>query len=1384
MGSLLAALTTIIVAVLGLLLAAPYIVDWNAYKDVFEIQAGKIVGRPVRLEGDIDFAILPVPKIYLRGLRVADDFGNFERPFAEAEGFNMVLSLPALISGTVQAKSLELDQPIFRFVIDEFGDGNWQSIGPYEYDLPVVISNLVLDNVQIRDGALELRQGRHSSASRIDRIHGTFIADNLTGPFRFEGKSAIGGRDREVFISAGKIQESSLRIKASIRSEDGVSLYQADGEIAGLGGALRFNGPVAAKLALDEAAQNAKSDKLEEPLPGKAVELRAKSQITLRDVKLDDISLTFTRNDKPQSFTGSAYAAWHNIPELNLNIASSWVDIDQMLQSAVKEEGAAQSAPATAIAALPKIFEGWPFKPRQGQIQARIDQAGLGGDVIETVNFSASHNQSGWQIETLEARLPGETEITVKGSLPSGETLAFSGDVALKGNNLSRLLRWGAPSLGVVDTGNAQNFSLSGTTKLGVEGVAFSNAKGTLGSSSFSGNLVHNYGEDSQLILTLDSDRLDLRSLFSGEERNALNAPVPAPLQNGDSWAAATEPAAKTSLADALQTVFKARQSMIALQIAHLQVPDFEARDVKTAFRYENGTFDISALKLATTDGLNIKADGQVTGIDSKPDGAVNLTIEAPTTGAVASLAQLAGLNRFGTASRRRIDAIAPLTLSGNLDASRQQRRLNLTLSGNAAGSEISFTGRLDGDFTELSEARVDINGEIGNEDGRRLIAQLAPEVPLDNIEASAKGAGVLKFAALGAMNSGLISSITLSTPEANGRFEGQIAPLDAPWSLNGELSLQASQASTALSMLRLSPGGTAVTGPLDLKTIIAKSGSSYEINALALKIGGETINGGANIDVSGERPNAAINIEASSVTLPKLAAYLVDWDRSDQISPADQMGGASIWPNQAFSLRMLQDSDATVNITAPKLALSDSLALNSAEMQISQKDGTLSVKKLSGDMFGGNFTASGTLTSEKGRAALNAELALDNAELAEVTAPAEGEPLATGKADLSLTLSGEGLSPRGLLTVLNGKGELKLSDGTLNSLDPSVLAKAADKFLGEDIPDQDKLTAHLSEGLHNGSVQFAAMSAPIVIKDGVSHIEQAKFEGENYSAEAGLIVDLTSFRLDSEWRLAYRGETKAGGDIPPIRFVFAGPLEDFTSLKPTISTQRFERFLSTKRLDQDLERLEKLSKQPPPDRAETAPPADGTQAPVTNANPSDVPPDPVPTAQQPQPVGGPGNVETAAPVPQDAPSTTVNPDSASDTANAPSGVAEATPGRWSADVEGTDTVKTNSRHPQIIRPGDQGGSANFADKIRGVLNSPRVSDAPARTNSGSHAGEQNNGAAQYRTQSYSGSAADNTGGDDVQRRVPPPAQDPKPKPAQEEKKPSGLPGFFEIFGQ
>lgn len=1173
MGSVLAALTTIIVTALAAALAAPYVLDWNQYKSFFEAQTAKFIGRAVRIDGEVGLTILPVPEVHLKGLRVADEAGSFQRPFAEVENFTMVLSLSPLLSGTIEAKTIELDQPIIRFVGGADGQGNWPELGPEGAAAILPARDVILQNVAIRDGAVEFRGKPDAPATRIDRISGSFSADSLSGPFRFTGMGALGRDQRELKLSAGRMQrDGSFRFKASLGSAADASLYQLDGDLKTAGGVAQYTGPVQARLALGMALRG-KGDRQVQPPRPKAIELRAASTITLQDARLQDIALTVTEDDRPQNFTGSAYASWGETPRLDLSIQSALLDIDQMTGPS-----GSKTNPLAAIATLPQIFQGWAFEPRQGSIKAKIQQANLGGDLIEGITFSAAHNRGAWEVETFEARLPGDAPLSIKGVLQPGERIAFNGDFNLSGRHLSRLLRWAAPNLGAVDTGDAQNFSLASGLTLAGQRIDLNKGQGALGESSFAGDLSYDYGEASKLLLMVQSERLDLRSVFGGYPfspegfggADGQEALAPAPADG------------KTNLPDALRTLLNARNSQVSLRIAQLQLPEFEARDVRSVFRYQNGTLDIRELNLATSDGLSVRADGLLTGFDTSPNGSVNLAVNAPSAPALANLAKLLGLESFGAAARRRMDALAPLKLSGNLSGNRKDKLLNLTLAGSAAGSELTLNGRLDGELNALKQARIDLNGTIGNADGRRLIAQLAPEMPMGAEAAARSGAGVLKVSALGALKDGLVSKLELRTPDAEGRFEGQIAPLDEPWGLNGELWLRAGQASTALSMLRLSPGGTPVAGPLDLRAGLSKDKTKFQATNVSMQIGGETITGTASVETAGMRPAANLDVRASSVMLPKLAAYLVDWDRKDvNAAAADALGGAPYWPNQSFAFGSFEALDGTLKIRAPQLTLADGIVLANAQFDAALKDARLSVDALKGQLYGGNFNASGTLSASEGKAVLKARLKLEKAELARLTLAGDGKPLAKGLGELRLSLAGEGLSPRGLLTVLSGKGRLRLNKGNLFGLSPAVLAQAADTYLSEEIPQRGRLTQRIAKDLRQGTVPYRGFIAPVVVNDGVLQIRKGAFKSADYKAVPTLLVDLSTLRLDSEWALFARGKAKAAETLPPVRMVFAGPVASFAGLQPQLHTEEYERYLSMRRMDRDMEKLEKLGRQP-----------------------------------------------------------------------------------------------------------------------------------------------------------------------------------------------------------
>ncbi len=1381
MGSLLAALTTLIVTVLAAALAAPYVLDWNQFKYVFEAQAGRLIGRPVRIEGDVGLTILPVPELRLKGLKIADEAGGFTRPFVEAENFSMVLSLPPLLSGTIEAREIEVDQPVVRFQLDSDGRGNWTTLtAPSGGVVPA--HDLVLHNVIIKDGAFEYRRAPEAPATRIDQISGSFAADSLFGPYRFAGVGAIGRDKRDLKFSAGHVQkDGSLRLKASMTSASGASLYQLDGDLKNLGSAVQYTGPLLARLDLG-AAVGGKGDKQARAPRPRAVELHAASTLTLQDARLQDIALTVTENDRPQSFTGSAYASWGGEPRLDLSVQTAFLDIDQMVGTP-----GGKTNPLAAIAALPQIFEGWAFDPREGKIKASIQQANLGGDIIEGVKFSAGRSREYWQVETLQARLPGDASLSIQGVLRPGERIGFTGEFNLSGRHLPRLLHWSAPSLGAVDTGDAQSFSLKSGLTFAEQLLTLRKASGQLGDSTFSGDLAYDYGANSRLMLTLQSDRLDLRSIYGGNPFASASAQDAAQQQA----AAAQQTAAKTSLLDAFRTVFAAKQSQISLNIAQLTMPDLEARDVRSVFRYENGTFDIREFNLATSDGLSVKADGQLTDFESTPNGSINLALNAPSSASLANLAKLFGLESFGSAARRRMDALAPLKLTGSLAGKRRDRQLTLTLAGSASGSELTFSGRFDGDFNALKQAKVDLGGTIANADGRRLIAQLAPEAALSE-KAGKSGAGVLTISAEGPLDGVLNSRLELRTPDAEGRFEGRIGLLDDPWSLKGDLWLRAGQASTALSMLRLSPGGAPVSGDLDVKAVLSKSASKLQIANINLQLGGQMVLGSANVDLSGERPVADIEARATAVMLPKLAAYLVDWDRKDLTAAAENLlsGNANLWPNQSFAFGNFGAVAGSLKLKSPAITLMDGMTLANGQFDVSLKGETLSVESLKGQLYGGTLTAGGTLAANEGRAVLNGSLKLDKADLAKLTAAGDGKPLAKGVGEFRLAFNGEGLSPRGLLTVLSGKGRVRLSKGALYGLAPAVLGQAADTYLAEEIPQQGRLVTRIGRDLRapQGQLPFRGFIAPVVVKDGVLEIHRAGFKSPDALAAANLLVDLQSLKLDSEWLLSYRGKMKLAGELPPVRLVFAGPVSSFTRLQPQLQTESLERALSMQRMDRDMERLEKLNRQPlpGPQPSSTAPSRDPTNTEPSAAAPA-APPLPgvtAPTAQTFRP-RAPSPVLPRAPqgaIPTRPTAAPVEPHSG-----------------WSTGVEQVDRS-----HPGNPPAGDTSNASatakpRFEDEIRRVLQDPpKVQPQPAppqpkpAPEAPAAANPQPRSGLSYQTQTYSQADAGIANSTDgaVDPAKPAPAEPviaplPERKPAaakQLAKPPSALQDLLNLF--
>src|SRR5208337_3444753 len=114
--------------------------------------------------------------------------------------------------------------------------------------------------------------------------------------------------------------------------------------------------------------------------------------------------------------------------------------------------------------------------------------------------------------------------------------------------------------------------------------------------------------------------------------------------------------------------------------------------------------------------------------------------------------------------------------------------------------------------------------------------------------------------------------------------------------------------------------------------------------------------------------------------------------------------------------------------------------------------NGRLNIETLSGKTLGGTLDATLSLDAGGNTMAAQAALTLSGAELSALASPGT-PPLVTGQASVVLKASGQGLSPRGLISVLRGRGAIRLGGGELSRLTPYAVQARADELLAHHLP-------------------------------------------------------------------------------------------------------------------------------------------------------------------------------------------------------------------------------------------------------------------------------------------------------------------------------------------
>jgi len=737
--TLLAFAIALILALLAALVG-PHFVDWNDHRAFFEAEASRLVGTKVRVGGNIEAAILPVPSVTLQDIVIGPATGDSR---LRAASLRMDLGLGALMRGEIRATDMRLVAPQFGIGLDREGRIDWPP-------LALSTDTLSIDKLAIENGRATLTDAASGSRLVLDQFWFAGEVRALTGPFRGKGEFVSDGRLYGYDVVAGRQGPDGMRIKLALRNDERPLTVEADGMLAFERAAPRFDGALTLSRPAGAVLASGKARAYE---PWR---LTGKVKADAAAAVLDDVAFQYGPDERAVSLTGSAKLVFGAQARLEGKLAARQIDFDRMLAT----PEAAQRLPIPAVRAFGELLGGalrpsWPVA-----LSVSVDGATLGGANVQGIAAELRSDGAAWALDRLELRAPGLSQIKLSGRLYAvGKGLGFAGGASVESNDPKALVAWltaAAPG-----TAPIKPWRVKGDVTLAPDRIAVERLNAAFERGAVAGSLAYAWpagDRPARLNADLRAAELDLDALFAtGRPALAgLGFEVP-------------------------------REFTLALDIGHGRLGGFEARDVKARLTLDAGGLAIERLAIGDFGGARIDANGRVR-TEAAPGGNIRVDVNAKDIAGLVALAEkfipplssplrrIAGRERtaalrllVGMGASGADGAFGMLGLSGRVGAVRLDvsarasgRREMFALTGlltsldALTGADVSFDGRLESDDAGVLLALVGLDrvATSGNRPARLALTAngpLAGDLKLEGKLAAgpidAVGKGVLRRA-------------------------------------------------------------------------------------------------------------------------------------------------------------------------------------------------------------------------------------------------------------------------------------------------------------------------------------------------------------------------------------------------------------------------------------------------------------------------------------------------------------------------------------------------------------------------------------------------------------------------------------------------------------
>jgi large subunit ribosomal protein L24 len=1133
-------------------LVGPHFVDWNHYRSIFETNATRLVGVPIRVNGTIEAQLLPTPSVLLRDVEAGGSGGDAQ---LKASELAVELALGPLLRGEVRASEVRLVRAFVALDLDPAGRVEWAGATP-----GINADAVSIERIAIEDGHATLSDRASGSSLVLDKLWFNGDVRSLAGPFKGEGGFTLGGERYGYRLATGRMVEDGLKLKLNLDPSERPAV-EADGMLRIAAGVPQFEGmltvvrPAGVVLARGRAVAS------------ESWRLSTRAKLGPGGGLLDQIEAQYGVDERAIKLAGTAQVRFGKAARIEGLVAARQIDLDRafVLPESVRR------VPLAVLHRVGEVFGGTTAAPIPMRFGVAVDSVTLAGGALQSVQADVARDGEGWNLERLEFRAPGTTQIRTSARVqPAADGAIFAGPAVIESSDPNALLGW-------------------------IEGRSEARP-GQAGALRASGEL------------TIGNDRIAVERLDAEIDRKAIAGRL------AYSWATAAKPARldaelNAAAIDVDQAVAFARAALagttldapgemtLAIDVGAASVAGVQAKDVHAKLTFDANGLVLQRVAVADLGGAALDLNGRIDSVLATPRGTLTLDLDARRLDGLAAV-----LAKYAPQLEEPVRAVAPrfapAKLGALLTVERAENgagsRAELVLTGKAGAARLNVTAAATGEISQPAAAELGLNGRVYADDGAALVALIG----LDQIIAVDRRPAVLSATA-----SGRLADLRIDTRLAAARFEataGGTAQLSPPEGFAADLELKLA----AADALILRRAGIGEPVPASAKTHVKIRNSTVVFDDVSGVVGGSGVRG--RLELALARPlrfDARLDTEAIDVlALAGLAGGM----------PARAAGrrDAGAWLAEPFSPGAFADVVGQIALSAQRATLASAPVAQQVRGLIRFSDGEVSFEDVEAGFAGGRLLGQLALRSGPDGATAHTRLAMTDADAAAIFA-GDARPPLTGRVSLQLEADGTGRTPAALVGSLRGAGTITLERAQFAGLDPAafdVVIRAVDRGLTIDAA---KIKDMTDAALQSGRLSIARADGAFSISAGQARWGSVVAGADRADVSFSGTVDLAAWTLDARLILTSSAAAQAvSAGRPDVFIALKGPL-----LRPSrnVDVSAFTGWLTLRAVERQAKQLEALEAErqaattAPTTGAVPPPSPAGSSAPTTRrAAPSD----------------------------------------------------------------------------------------------------------------------------------------------------------------------------------